>query len=32
VTPSKAGTYVLHCEIVCGEQHDSMALTITVES
>lgn len=32
VTPKKAGTYVLHCEIICGEDHDNMTLTVTVES
>lgn len=31
VTPSQDGTYVLKCEIVCGQDHDSMALTINVE-
>src|ERR1700739_3226777 len=31
VTPSKDGTFVLHCEIVCGQDHDSMALTVNVE-
>jgi len=31
VKPAKPGTYVLHCEIVCGEDHDKMALTIVVE-
>ncbi len=31
VTPSKDGTYVLHCEIICGQDHDSMALTVKVE-
>jgi cytochrome c oxidase subunit 2 len=32
VTPKKAGTYVLHCEVICGEDHDNMTLTVTVES
>ena len=27
-TPKKAGTYVLHCQIVCGPGHADMALTI----
>lgn len=31
VTPKKTGTYVLHCEIICGPGHGSMALTIKVE-
>jgi heme/copper-type cytochrome/quinol oxidase subunit 2 len=31
VTPSHDGTYVLRCEIVCGPDHDSMALTVHVE-
>jgi len=31
VTPKKAGTYVLHCGIVCGADHDNMSLTVTVE-
>jgi cytochrome c oxidase subunit 2 len=30
VTPKKAGTYVLHCAIMCGAGHDKMSLTITV--
>ncbi len=29
-TPKKAGTYVLHCTIVCGAGHDTMTLTINV--
>src|SRR5471030_2667850 len=29
-TPKKAGTYVLHCQIVCGPGHADMALTIIV--
>ncbi len=28
VTPKKAGTYVLPCEIMCGAGHSKMALTI----
>lgn len=32
VTPKKAGTYVLHCAIVCGPGHEHMVLTVTVES
>ena len=30
VTPRKAGTYVLHCEIICGPGHAKMALTVVV--
>ena len=30
VTPTKAGTYVLHCAIVCGAGHENMTLTIVV--
>jgi len=29
-TPTKAGTYVLHCMIFCGPGHADMALTIEV--
>ena len=29
-TPKKTGTYVLHCQIVCGPGHADMALTIIV--
>jgi cytochrome c oxidase subunit II len=29
-TPTKAGTYVVHCSIVCGPGHPDMALTIVV--
>ena len=29
-TPKKTGTYVLHCQIVCGPGHSDMALTIVV--
>jgi len=32
VTPKKAGTYVLHCSIVCGAGHNDMTLTVHVES
>ena len=31
VTPQKAGTFVLHCGVVCGADHDNMSLTVTVE-
>ncbi|MBV8364132.1 MAG: cupredoxin domain-containing protein [Candidatus Eremiobacteraeota bacterium] len=31
VTPKKAGTYVLHCAVICGPGHEKMALTIKVE-
>ncbi len=30
VTPKKAGTYVLHCSIVCGAGHANMTLTVKV--
>jgi cytochrome c oxidase subunit 2 len=30
VTPKKAGTYVVHCSIVCGAGHADMALTVKV--
>ncbi|GAC1428717.1 MAG: hypothetical protein NVSMB5_23330 [Candidatus Velthaea sp.] len=29
-TPKKAGTYDLHCTIVCGTGHEKMVLTVTV--
>jgi cytochrome c oxidase subunit 2 len=29
-TPKKAGTYVLHCVVVCGPGHSDMTLTIEV--
>lgn len=29
-TPKKAGTYVLHCAIVCGPGHADMTLTVVV--
>ena len=32
VTPSKPGTYVLHCQIVCGTDHPNMTLTVKVEA
>lgn len=32
VTPKKAGTYVLHCAIICGPGHEKMMLTIRVEA
>jgi cytochrome c oxidase subunit 2 len=32
VTPQKAGTYVLHCEVFCGPDHEHMTLTVHVES
>ena len=31
VTPKKAGTYVLHCAIMCGAGHPNMTLTVKVE-
>jgi cytochrome c oxidase subunit 2 len=31
-TPKKAGTYVVHCSVICGAGHADMKLTITVES
>ncbi len=30
VTPKTAGTYVLHCAIVCGAGHPNMTLTVNV--
>ena len=30
LTPKKAGTYVLHCAIICGPGHPNMKLTIIV--
>jgi len=30
-TPSKAGTYVVHCAVICGAGHPNMALTVKVE-
>lgn len=32
VTPKKAGTYILHCAIMCGPGHEKMMLTIVVEA
>ncbi|MBV9270326.1 MAG: cupredoxin domain-containing protein [Candidatus Eremiobacteraeota bacterium] len=32
VTPKKAGTYTIHCSIVCGSGHADMVLTVHVES
>jgi len=29
-TPTRAGTYVLHCSIMCGPGHDDMTLTVKV--
>ena len=29
-TPKKAGTYVLHCAVVCGPGHSDMTLTVEV--
>ena len=31
VTPKKAGTYVIHCSIMCGAGHQNMTLTVKVE-
>ena len=31
VTPAKDGVYILRCEIVCGQDHDNMALKVDVE-
>jgi cytochrome c oxidase subunit 2 len=31
VTPKKAGTFILHCAIICGPGHNKMTLTIKVE-
>lgn len=30
-TPNKAGTYVVHCSVICGAGHPNMALTIKAE-
>jgi len=30
-TPGKAGTYVVHCSVICGAGHPNMALTIKVQ-
>lgn len=32
VTPKKAGTYTLPCEIMCGPGHANMKLTVVVEA
>ena len=32
VTPKKAGTYTIHCSVVCGAGHADMVLTVKVES
>jgi len=29
-TPKKAGTFLVHCTIVCGDGHDKMAFTVKV--
>ncbi len=29
-TPKKAGTYVLHCAIMCGAGHTNMTLTVNI--
>ena len=31
ITPTKAGTFILHCAIVCGAGHENMTLKIVVE-
>ena len=31
-TPTKPGTYKVHCSIICGGKHGDMILTIKVES
>jgi cytochrome c oxidase subunit 2 len=30
-TPKKAGTYVVHCSVICGAGHPNMTLTIKVQ-
>ena len=30
-TPSAAGTYVVHCSVVCGAGHPNMTLTVKVQ-
>ncbi|MBV8244679.1 MAG: cupredoxin domain-containing protein [Candidatus Eremiobacteraeota bacterium] len=30
VTPKKAGTFVIHCAVICGQGHANMALTVKV--
>ncbi|MBV8172232.1 MAG: cupredoxin domain-containing protein [Candidatus Eremiobacteraeota bacterium] len=32
VTPKKAGTYVIHCSIPCGQGHGDMTLTVEVKA
>jgi cytochrome c oxidase subunit II len=32
LTPKKPGTYVIHCSVPCGSGHDTMTLTVKVES
>lgn len=32
VTPKKAGTYQVHCSVICGAGHADMVLTVKVES
>ena len=29
-TPKKAGTYIVHCSIMCGSGHEDMKLTVVV--
>ncbi len=29
-TPKKAGTYAVHCSVVCGAGHEAMVLTVNV--
>ena len=31
-TPKKAGTYDVHCAIMCGEGHEKMALVVKVQN
>lgn len=31
VTPKKAGTYVLHCSVICGAGHQNMVLTVVAK-
>ncbi|HET9030671.1 MAG TPA: cupredoxin domain-containing protein [Candidatus Aquilonibacter sp.] len=31
VTPKKAGTYTVHCSVICGAGHPNMKLTVKVE-
>ena len=30
-TPKKAGTYAVHCAVICGAGHDTMILTVVVQ-